>query len=99
MATKQIKLRIFQNLQRTHDDLKIGAGNFLSGKFISEKNVEKEGVTAGLWFFFRDRPQLDQSVRVYKGEKFTIGGYKFSITDIVQAGKTAYVDIQFIKLT
>ncbi len=78
------RLGIFEGGQATIGDLKIGAGNFGIETYRDQDNVEREGLTCGLWFFVRDQDALNCSQRVYPGAVIEIAGYQVSVDGVEQ---------------
>ncbi len=85
MAGQLQRLGIFEGGQATIGDLKIGAGNFGVETYRDPDNVEREGLTCGLWFFVRDQDALNRSQRVYPGALIEIAGYQVHV-DYIEEG-------------
>ncbi len=79
-------LGIFQGGQGTIGDLKIGAGNFWVEEYVDQDEVTRSGLTCGLWFFVRNREDLDRTQRVYPGAVIEIAGYEVHV-DYVEEGE------------
>lgn len=68
------------------DTLRVGAGNIWEDEYTADDGTTATGLTAGLWFFVRDRPELNQHVRVHKGQQITIAGYQITVLEVEDAG-------------
>src|SRR5262245_10957462 len=53
------------------DSLRVGAGNIWEEEYTGEDGTSTTGLTAGLWFFVRDQPDLNQHMRVHPGQRLT----------------------------
>ena len=69
-------------------ELRIGAGNIWADQDEQPGGQQREGLTAGLWFFFRTQPELNQHMRVHAGQSVRIGGYQATVVEIEQGGVT-----------
>ena len=68
------------------ENLRVGAGNIWKEDYTSEDGTQTTGLTAGLWFFVRDLPDLNQQIRVHKGQKIELAGYQVTVIAIDQDG-------------
>jgi hypothetical protein len=68
------------------DDLRVGAGNIWEEEYLDEAGHSARGLTGGLWFFVRDRPELDHHVRVHPGQWIEFGGYRVRVLEVTQGG-------------
>ncbi len=64
------------------DKLRIGIGNIWDETYINESGNTTDGVTSGLWLFFKDDPDSDYHLRVYQGQSFDAEGYIIRIVEI-----------------
>ncbi len=75
--------------QLTFDNnLRIGAGNIWEDEYSDEKGETARRITAGLWIFVRNQPDLDQHIRVHKGQVVAIANYHISVVEIDTEGVT-----------
>ena len=75
-------LAIATNTQVTQGELRIGAGNVWDAEYDVEGGGRTSGPTAGLWFYFRDRPSEDRHVRVHPGQKLDVAGHRFEVQSV-----------------
>jgi hypothetical protein len=76
---------VSDSAQLTVDNtLRIGAGNIWEEEYTDKNGEIVQGITAGLWFFIRNQPELNQHIRVHKGQNLEIAGYQVNIVDIVK---------------
>lgn len=73
------ELTIEANTQATFGDLRIGVGNIWEEEYTLEGGSLEKGLTAGLWFYFREDSGLDDSFRVYPGQILEVGGYRVRV--------------------
>ena len=64
------------------DKLRIGVGNLEGATAEGPSEAEHTTTTAGLWLFFRDKPDSDQHVRLAEGDKLAIEGYTIRMVEI-----------------
>jgi hypothetical protein len=67
-------------------DLRVGTGNIWEEEYIDEDGTSTTGLTAGLWFFVRDHPELDQHIRVHRGQRIKIADYQIAVIEVEQDG-------------
>jgi hypothetical protein len=85
---------IVSNTQLTYKDLKIGSGNFRMDNCPDPQGNDTKCLTAGLWLYYRDNPNLDQQVRVKKGDTLEIGVYEILVIDIQKGDQDTFIKVQ-----
>jgi len=72
-------LAIESNTQAHVGQLGIGAGNFWEEEYTPPGETPRRGLTAGLWFTYRDDPAQNRHLRVYPGQEIVVPGYRLRI--------------------
>lgn len=62
--------------------LRIGAGNIWEENFSTKNNEQQQRLTAGLWFFVHEKPELNRHVRVHEGQIVEVAGYTVHVLSI-----------------
>jgi hypothetical protein len=86
LKERKIQRTVANTGQVTVGDLKIGVGNIWVDEYTDAQGNTQEGLTAGLWFFVRNREDLDHSVRVYVGQTTEVADYQVRVLDIKPDG-------------
>jgi len=73
------------------DTLRVGVGNIWEEEYTAADGSQKTGLTAGLWFFVRDRPELNQHMRVHPDQQVEIAGYRITVAQIDEDGVSLLV--------
>lgn len=67
---------------------RVGVSNIWTEEFVDEAGQKRKAVRAGLSVFGSPAPHKDFSGRFYKGQKVTIAGQTFVITEIIEDPKS-----------
>jgi hypothetical protein len=86
LRDRELQRTVANTGQVTIGDLKIGVGNIWVGEYTDAQDNTQEGLTTGLWFFIRNREDLDHSVRVYVGQTIEVADYQVRVLDIKSDG-------------
>lgn len=71
------------NTQNTFDEnLRVANGNIAWGEYANEDKVNVEGNTARLWFYVRDKPELDDSIEVHNGQSVKFDHWVINVGEI-----------------
>jgi hypothetical protein len=68
------------------DTLRVGAGNIWDERYETVDGTMVSGLTAGLWLFVRDQPELNRHERVWVGQVLTVADYTITVIAIEAAG-------------
>lgn len=66
------------------DQLRIGVGNIQRETYTNAAGEMVDGVTTGLWLFFKDKPEQDQQIRAFQGQIIEVNNYKIRVVEINQ---------------
>lgn len=65
------------------DYMRIGVGNLeVDDEFVDSAGETRRGNVAGLWFYFRDYPDLDQYMRVHEDQVIAILEHTIRVVSI-----------------
>ncbi len=67
------------NTVLTHDSLKIGVGNCKHQTYIDESGQTAYGLTCALFFYVRDHPEADKTIRVHPGQIVEVDQYVVTV--------------------
>lgn len=67
------------NTVLTHDSLKVGVGNCKQQSYTDESGQMTSGLTCALFFYVRDHPETDKTVRVHLGQIVEIDQYVVTV--------------------
>jgi len=77
---------IFTPGQLTLDNVKLAFGNIWQRPSQTEAASQESSPTAGMWIYFRDKPEQNRHQRVHFNEVLEIENYRIQITEIDPAG-------------
>lgn len=70
------------NTQLTHKTLRIGVGNVSLVETTDSNGANKKSITSVLWFYVKNKPDLNRSLRVKIGDIVDIATFRVKVRGI-----------------